>query len=306
MESYLREDKINGSIDETPYPGIYRLKKELLKDLAVSVIIPTQDKKDYLEKCVNAIFKSSYKNFEIIIVNNQSKEPDTLNYLRQLSKNEKIKILIYEKPFNFSAINNFAASKVQNPYILFLNNDTEVINSDWLESILEVAQDEKVGIVAPKLLFPNGTVQNFGVVVGLGGVAGSVLQGYPREHSGYWGNLVSIRDVSAVSAAAVLVKRGIFEQVGGFDENLKIAFNDIDFCLKVREKGLSIVVTPYAQVYHYESATRGHEYAGERLNHFKQEIDYFSKKWKEVLDKGDPFYNKNLSLIHPDYRIKDE
>ena len=142
-------------------------------------------------------------------------------------------------------------------------------------------------------------------MVGLGGIAGSVFQGYPREHPGYWGNLVTIRDVSAVSAAAMLVKRKVFEQVSGFDENLKIAFNDIDFCLKVGEKGYYVVVTPYAELYHWESVTRGREYSGEKLNQFRKEINHFAKKWKKVLGAGDPFYNRNLSLIHPDYRIND-
>ena len=306
LESYLKENKIHGSIEETPYPGIYRLRRKLLKEPAVSIIIPTQDKKDYLEKCIDSILRSSYRNFEIVIVNHQSKETETLNYLKLLSKNPKIRVLNFEGPFNYSAINNFAVSETKASYLLFLNNDTQVLNSDWLESMLEIMQDEKVGVVAPKLLFPNGTVQNFGVVVGLGGIAGSVLQGCPKEHPGYWGNLVSIRDVSAVSAAAMLVKRETFEQVGGFDENLKIAFNDIDLCLKVREKGFYIVVTPYAEAYHCESVTRGHEYSGERLKIFKQEISYFAKKWKKVLEAGDPFYNRNLSLVYPDYRIKDE
>lgn len=306
LESYLSQNKLEGQVDETPYPGIYRLRRKLLKAPPVSIIILTQDKKDYLEKCINSVLESNYKNLEIIVVNNQSKEPTTLDYLKKLSKDKSIKILNYEKTFNFSAINNFAVARTSNPYILFLNNDTQIITSDWLESMLEIAQEQNVGVVAPKLLFPNQSVQNYGVVIGLGGIAGSVFQGYPKEYPGYFGNLVSIRDVSAVSAAAMLVKREIFEKVGGFDENLKVAFNDIDLCLKVRDKGFYVAVTPYAEAYHHESATRGHEYSGDKIKEFKQEIDYFGKKWKGVLEKGDPFYNRNLSLRYTDHRINYE
>jgi len=306
LESYLKQNKLKGWIDETPHPGIYRMRRNLFKSLPVSIIILTQDKKDYLEKCINSVLESNYKNLEIIVVNNQSKEPTTINYLKNLSKDKSIKILNFEKTFNFSSINNFAVASTSNPYILFLNNDTQIITSDWLESMLEIAQEQDVGIVAPKLLFPNQSVQNYGVVIGLGGIAGSVFQGYPKEYSGYFGNLVSIRDVSAVSAAAMLVKREIFEKVGGFDENLKVAFNDIDLCLKVRDKDFYVVVTPYAEVYHHESATRGHEYSGDKLKEFKQEIDYFGKKWKRILEKGDPFYNRNLSLRKTDYSLNYE
>jgi glycosyltransferase involved in cell wall biosynthesis len=311
LEDALKRRKINGKILTARFPGFFRIKREIIHNPRVTIIIPTKDHIGALRKCIERIMeKTSYKNYDIIIVNNNSKDRSTKDYLETISKAHNIRTLKYENPFNFSAINNFAAQNSDDEYLLFLNNDTEVISSDWLSAMLEHAQREEVGAVGCKLLYPNNTIQHAGLILGISGtpgllgVAGHSHKLLPNIASGYFGRPHVIHNLSAVTAACVMIRKEVFDEVGGFDENLAIAFNDIDLCLKIRQKGYLIVYTPYAELFHHESLSRGYEDTPKKIERFSREFKYMRDKWGLVIDKGDPYYNPNLSLEHEDFRIK--
>ena len=283
------------------YRVIYRIKD----NPKISIIIPTRDNVKILKKCINSILANTkYDNYEIIVVDNQSREVDTFEYYKTIKNISKIKILDFCRPFNFSAMNNYAISKARSEYILLLNNDIEVINSDWLSCMLEHAQKDNVGAVGAKLLYPDGTIQHAGVILGIGGVAGHSHKCYPASHPGYFTRIQMVQNFSAVTAACMLTKKSLFEEVGGFDErNLSIAFNDIDYCLKLRQNGYLVVYTPYAELYHHESLSRGYEDTPEKQQRFLREVTYMRKKWGDVLDH-DPYYNPNLSRNKEDFSIR--
>ncbi|RCV65570.1 Glycosyltransferase, partial [Methanophagales archaeon] len=267
------EDVIDGI-----WIGSYRFKYKIKGSPKVSIIIPTKDKVDTLKTCIDSIVeKTDYENYELVIVDNQSKEGETFEYYDKIKNNLGIKILDYNKPFNFSAINNFAVSKVDAGYILFLNSDTEVISEEWLSAMLEHAQRSEVGAVGAKLLYPNNTIQHAGIIIGIIGkppVAGHSHRYFPASHFGYCGRIQHVQNLSAVTAACMMVRKEVFEEVGGFDEHLAVAFNDVDFCLKIREQDYLIVYTPYAELYHYESLSRGYDDNPEKKARFLKEVEY--------------------------------
>jgi GT2 family glycosyltransferase len=289
--------------------GSYRVKYKIKGNPKVSIIIPTKDKVDVLKRCIESILnKTTYQNYEIIIVDNNSQEERTFEYYKTIRDNPKIRILEYNKPFNFAKINNYAVSKVDSEFILFLNNDTEIITPEWLSAMLEHAQRREVGAVGAKLLYPNNTIQHAGVILGLGAgpqrVAGHSHKYLPDNLPGYYYRPHIVQNLSAVTAACMLTKKSLFEEVGGFDEiNLPIAFNDVDYCLKLREKGYLIVYTPYAVLYHHESISRGYEDTPEKQARFMREVEYMRKKWGDVLDT-DPYYNPNLTRVKEDFSIR--
>jgi len=295
------EDVVDGL-----WRGSYRIKYRIKGTPKVSIIIPTKDKVNTLKTCIESILeKTDYKNYEIVIVDNQSEEEKTFKYYDKIKNSSQIKILEYNMPFNFSAINNYAVSQVDSEYILLLNNDTEVISEEWLTAMLEHAEREEVGAVGAKLLFPNGKIQHCGIILGLGRhrVAGHPYYKYP-DHNGYFGVVNEIRNYSAVTAACMMLRKAVFEEVGGFDENLSVAFNDVDLCLRIREKGYLIVYTPYAKLCRHESLSRGYEDNPEKQTRFLKEVGYIREKWGRVIDKGDPCYNPNLTLEKEDFSIK--
>lgn len=303
--------KISGEVLTGKYPGFFRVKREIIGNPKVSIIIPTKDKVKVLKKCINSIIeRTDYKNYEIIVIDNNTTDSLTLEYLGSISKEPNISVVKYEEPFNFSAINNFAAQRSKGEYLLFLNNDTEVICSEWLSAMLEHAQRKEVGAVGCKLLYPNGRIQHAGVILGISGIPGKPgVAGHSHKQSynsarGYYGRLHVIHNLSAVTGACVMIRRNVFEEVGGFDENLGIALNDIDLCLKVREKGYLIVYTPYSELYHYESLSRGYENTPEKKDRLKKESEYIREKWGAIIDKGDPYYNPNLTLEREDFTIR--
>jgi len=309
LEDALKRRGIKGKILPGMFPSSFRIKREIIGNPKVSIIIPTKDKVNVLKKCIESIKnKTNYKYYEIIIVDNNSKDKRTINYLKNISYSN-IKVLKYEKPFNFSAINNFAVRNSNSEYLLFLNNDTEVISDEWLSSMLEHAQRKEVGAVGCKLLYTDNRIQHAGVILGIKGngevgVAGHSHRGISNIDKGYFGRPHIIHNLSCVTAACMMMRRDVFEKVGGFDENLAVAFNDVDLCLKVREKGYLIVYTPYSVLYHYESLSRGYENTPEKQKRFLKEIKYIRKKWSKVIDQGDPYYNPNLSLNREDFSIK--
>ena len=270
----------------------------------VSILIPTKDRIDLLKTCITSILEiTNYLNFEILVLDNESKEEATLNYLEVLSRHKKVKVLKIDGPFNYSDINNRGVKKANGTLLAFLNNDIEITEPDWLNEMVSHAIRPDIGCVGAKLLYPNKTVQHAGVIIGIGGVAGHSFKNFPPKHSGYKHRLQLVQNYSAVTAACLVVKKEIFYQVKGFDdENLKVAFNDVDFCLKVLEKGFRNLWTPFAVLVHHESASRGLEKTMIQKERFQKEVLHMQRKWQSAL-LCDNFYNPNLSLDSEDFSL---
>jgi GT2 family glycosyltransferase len=246
-----------------------------------------------LRRCVDSIErKTAYKNYEILIIDNNSTDPETQRFFAET----RHRVIEVHEPFNFSRINNIAAQSAKGEFLLFLNNDTEIISEEWVTAMLELCQLKEIGIVGAKLYYPNGNLQHGGVVLGIGGIAGHSHKYFERGNRGYFDSLICVRNYSAVTAACLMVKKDIFDEVRGFDEKLRVAFNDVDFCLRVRDRGFRIVWTPYAELFHYESATRGYKMDIEETAFMKQ-------RWGNVLS-SDPYYNPNLTLKTEDFGIR--
>ena len=249
--------------------------------------------------------KSSYPNLEFIIVENNSTEEKTFAYYEKLQKEcSKVQVYYYKGNFNYSKINNFGVQYAKGKYLLLLNNDTEMINDDCIEELLGYCTRSDVGIVGARLYYEDDTIQHAGVVIGFGGIAGHCFVQQPRGNTGYCHRIICAQDYSAVTAACMMVKRSVFEEVGGLTEELAVAFNDIDFCMKVRQKGYLVVYNPYAELYHYESKSRGLEDTPEKQERFHKEIQTFKTRWPEILKNGDPYYNPNLSLETQNFSLK--
>ena len=256
--------------------------------------------------CINSILdKSTYQNYEIIGISNNSNEKATYDMMKILkAKSARVHFYEYNEPFNYSAINNYAVERyVRGEHIVLLNNDIEIISPEWLEAMLEFSQRPDVGAVGAKLYFPNDTVQHAGVILGIWGLAGHAHKYYERGSSGYFNRLNIIQNFSAVTAACMMVKKSIYQELDGLDEeNLKVAFNDVDFCLRIREKGYLNVYTPYCEAYHHESISRGSDDQPEKAARARSEIEYMQEKYNEILKNGDPYYNKNLSLNDEEFK----
>jgi GT2 family glycosyltransferase len=267
----------------------------------VSIIIPTKDHIDILKTCLESIFKRTYyTNYEILILNNNSKEPITLHYCQMLAKVENIFPIDYKRPFNFSAINNFAVKHAKGDVLLFLNNDIQVISPGWLEEMVSHAVRPEIGAVGALLLYPDDTVQHAGVILGIGGVAGHAYLNWKLEDFRNNDEAFRVQNYAAVTGACMAIERKKFEEVGGFDEkHLAVAFNDIDLCLRLMEKGYKNLFTPHAMLYHYESATRGYEDTLMKKLRFRREIHYMRRRWGSVLD-SDPRYNRNNPGVPPE------
>jgi len=272
--------------------------------ILVSIIIPTKDKVEYLRRCIDSILeKTKYENYEVIILSNNSVEKETFEYFNELSRYEKIKIVEYNVEFNYSKINNYAVLHSKGDILVFVNNDVEIISENWLCEMIQHNLRKDIGVVGAKLYYENDTIQHAGVILGIGGVAGHAHKYFHKNEDGYFGRLKLIQNFSAMTAALMSVRRDIFEEVGGFEEELSVAFNDIDFSLKVMQKGYRNLWTPYIQAYHYESISRGKEDTPEKVNRFNKEVAYMKKKWDYFLLK-DRYYNPNLTLEKEDFSIK--
>jgi GT2 family glycosyltransferase len=246
------------------------------------------------------IRKTTYPSYEILLVDNESDNPDASAYFSSLDSSGTVRLLACRGPFNYAAINNFAARHAYGEILVLLNNDTEVIEGDWLSEMASHAARPDIGAVGAKLLFPDGTIQHAGIVMGLHGGVGHLLQRMPAESEGYCGLLSVVREVTAVTGACLMVRREIYEEVGGLDEtNLPVTFNDIDFCLEVRQKGYRNIWTPHALLYHHEAATRGPDDSPEKAARYSMELAHMRTKWRHQLD-DDPFYSPNLSLSRDD------
>lgn len=272
----------------------------------VSIVIPSADHIEELKVCIESILeKTTYENYEILILDNNSKEDRTFKYYDSLKNNKQINVTHIESEWNYSKINNMGVKHAKGEYLLFLNNDTEVISENWIEEMLRFGIREDVGAVGAKLYYPDGTIQHGGVTLGIRGVAGHAFLGADGESGGALNRLMHPCDLSAVTAACMLVRKDIFDEINGFDEGLSVAFNDTDLCMKIRSLGYHIVWTPYATLKHFESKSRGiDEKSPEKLARFNEESWRFQKRWIHEIIAGDPYYNPNLSLEHDDFRKK--
>lgn len=287
--------------------GIYRTKFKIKSEPLVSVVIPTKDHWQDLDTCVKSLMeRATYRNLEFILVENNSAQKETFEYYKKLqAEHSNVKVVTWDREFNYSAINNFGASFASGEYLLLLNNDTEIIEPDCIQEMLGFCQREDVGIVGARLLYADDTIQHAGVVVGFGGIAGHTFIGLHKAENSYFHRAMCAQDYSAVTAACMMTKKAVFDQVGGLSEELAVAFNDIDYCMKVRSLGKLVVYAPYALLYHYESKSRGLEDTPEKIARFNREVAIFIKKWPDIIQNGDPYYNPNLTLRKSNFALRD-
>lgn len=306
IEAHYERLGIPARVENAQFYGMYRTHYEWKEEPLVSIIIPNKDHAADLAKCIGSIYeKSDYRNFEFIIVENNSTEEETFAYYKKLSaEHENVHVVYYEGGFNYSKINNFGAAAARGEYFLLLNNDTEMIDGAAIRELLGYCMREDVGVVGAKLLYEDDTIQHAGVVVGFGGTAGHTFIGKNRYDTGYFGRILCAQDYSAVTAACMMTKRSVYEAVGGLTEELAVAFNDIDYCLKVRKLGKLVVYNPYAELYHYESKSRGLEDSPEKVERFNGETEILLSFWRDLIENGDPYYNCNLTLDNSDFSLR--
>lgn len=285
--------------------GFYRVKYPVQGNPLVSIIIPNKDEAASLRLCLESLRRTAdYENYEIIIVENNSSSREIFAYYKELSQDPRIRIVRWKNAFNYSAINNYGVKYAKGEFLLFLNNDIEAMEKGWLEEMLGNCQRPEVGITGAKLCYPDGTIQHAGTVIGIGGIAGHMFVNMPQDRSGYLHKASLQMDYSAVTAACMMMKRSLFEQLGGFEERLSVAFNDVDLCLRANEAGYLVVYDPYVCLRHYESKSRGAEDSPEKVRRFQEEIEFMRTRWEKLLKAGDPYYNKNLSLSKWNYSLR--
>lgn len=306
IEAHYHRLSIPARVENARFYGMYRTVYEWEEEPFVSIIIPNKDHSEDLEKCMNSVFeKSDYRNFEFVIVENNSTEQKTFDFYKRLeAEHDNVHVVYYEGGFNYSRINNFGARAAKGEYFLLLNNDTEMIDGSCIRELLGYCMREDVGIVGAKLLYEDDTIQHAGAVVGFGGTVGHAFIGKSRYDTGYFGRILCAQDYSAVTAACMMTKRSVYEEVGGLTEELAVAFNDVDYCLKVRKTGKLVVYNPYAELYHYESKSRGLEDSPEKVERFNGEVEILLSRWRAVIEEGDPYYNCNLTLDNSDFSLR--
>ena len=290
------------------FETIFRIRYALTARPKISIIIANKDHVEDLSRCVESIINTStYENYEIIIVENNSTTPEIKAYYQEMVKHPAVSVVEYKGSFNYSKINNFGVSHATGEFVLLLNNDTQVITANWMEEMLMYGQRNDVGVVGAKLYYDDRTIQHAGIVIGLGEhrTAGHTHYKVPEANVGYMGKLCYAQDVTAVTGACLLVRRSLYEEVGGLDESFAVALNDVDFCLRIREKGLLNVFTPFAELYHFESKSRGSDNKKDaKAIRYKEESARFKERWKAALAEGDPYYNVNFSLDHSDFTVR--
>lgn len=289
------------------FETIFRIRYKLLDKPLISILIPTKDHIDDLRRCIDSITrKSSYENYEIIVIENNSTKEETFAYYEEIQENPAIRVVTYEGEFNYSRINNFGASFAKGEYLILLNNDTEIITRNWMEELLMYAQRKDVGAVGCMLYYEDYSIQHAGIVLGLGAhrTAGHTHYRMSKENLGYMGRLCYAQNVSAVTGACLMTRKALFDEVKGLNEELAVALNDVDYCLELRKRGYLNIFTPFAELFHYESISRGTDVENastKNAERYNQECELFKAKWQEVLEKGDPYYNPNFSLDYSNY-----
>ncbi len=304
LEAHYKRVGLPATVENASYLGMYHTIYHWEQTPLVSIMIPNKDHVDDLKKCIDSIEeKSSYRNYEFIIIENNSTEEGTFRYYEEIGKRPNVTVVNYQGGFNFSRINNFGEQYAKGEYLLLLNNDTEMMDGNCLQEMLSYCMREDVGIVGARLWYEDDTIQHAGVIIGLGGVAGHTFVGAGRHDAGYQKRILCAQNYSAVTAACLMVKHDLYKEVGGMTEEFEVAFNDTDFCLKIRALGKLVVYNPYAQLHHYESKSRGYEDTPEKIRRFQGEIQKFKEHWPEILANGDPYYNPNLTLSAADFSL---
>jgi glycosyltransferase involved in cell wall biosynthesis len=306
LGEHLERMGLEGEVLDSSFLSTYRIKYAIKGEPLVSVIIPNKDHADDLDNCLKSVFGlSTYKNFEVIVVENNSTEQATFDYYEQAQKEyANLRVVRWEHEFNYSKINNFGAQYAKGEYFILLNNDIEIITPEWIEEMLMLNQRDDVGISGMMLYYPDDTVQHAGVILGIGDVAGHSHKYFRRGESGYFYRMSVVQNYSAVTAAALMVRASVYHEVGGLEESFAVAFNDVDFCMKVRQAGYKVLWTPYAEAYHYESKSRGYENDKAKIKRFHSEIANFNSRWGDVLASGDPYYNPNLTNEREDFSFR--
>ncbi len=305
IAAHLKRVRLEGEVLDSPAISMYRIRYKIQREPLISIIIPNMDHVDDLKRCLDSIYtKSTWRNFEIIIIENNSKRSGTFAFYKKLQKCcDRLKIVTWKGKFNYSAINNFGFRYAQGEYVLLLNNDTEVIAPDWMQEMLMYAQREDVGAVGAKLYYPDHTIQHAGVGIGLLSLAAHYHRYVDGNNLGYMGRLIYAQNVSAVTAACMMLPRRVYEEVNGLDETFEVAFNDVDLCMRIRENGHKIIFTPHAELYHYESKSRGSDDTPEKHQRFLSEVDCFHKRWGKQIKEGDPYFNPGFSQDREDFVI---
>ena len=286
-------------------PGCFIPRYDIKKNSLVSIIIPSKDLADIVNNCLGSIFsKTNYPNYEIVLVDNGTTDPKALEVLSswQNKEPERFKLRPYDVPFNYPKLNNYGVSQAAGEYLLFLNNDIEILSENWLTAMVEQVQRSSIGAVGARLLYPDNTIQHAGVVIGIGGVAGHSHKHFPGEDMGYFRAIQTINNYLAVTGACLMCRRDVFDSVQGFEEELSVAFNDVDFCLKIAELGYKNIYLPHVVLYHYESKSRGYEDTPEKQIRFRKEVSFMQERWSKYIEH-DPCYSKNLTKEHEDYSI---
>lgn len=307
LTEHLNRVGLEGMVTDSTVRTTYKINYQINGNPLISILIPNKDHIDDLQKCIGSIQEiTTYPNYEIVVIENNSTEEDTFAYYEKLRSYPNISVVTWDGPFNYSAINNFGFQHTKGDYVVLLNNDIEVITPDWLQKMLMFAQRKDVGAVGAMLYYPDDTIQHAGVILGIGGVAGHSHKYFKRSSYGNMGRLTYAQNISAVTGACMMLPRRVFEEVHGLDETFAVAFNDVDFCMRIRKAGYLIVFTPYAELYHYESKSRGLEDTPEKKKRFEKEVLLFQIRWKKELEAGDPYYNPNFTLDTEDFSIKRE
>ncbi len=293
---------LRATVARCPHAPVFALSVEPQERPPVTIVVPTRDRLDLVRRCVDSVLaRTKYPHFVVQVVDNGSVEPATIAQFDAWRRDPRVVIRRDDRPFDYAALMNDAVAAVTTPLVLFLNNDTEVIAERWLDEMVGWIERPGIGAVGAKLYYENGTVQHAGVVLGIGGVATHGHKGAPREAPGYHGILHCVRDVSAATGACLLTRRDLFTRLGGFDRDLRVAYNDVDYCLRVRRDGQRVLVTPFAELYHFEGRSRGDDSRGQ--HRFEREIALMQQRWGPLL-QNDPFYNPHLSLRATDYRLR--
>jgi GT2 family glycosyltransferase len=305
IKDSLKRRKVEAEVDYGITTGYYTVQYKLLNNPSVSIIIAPKDNVSALRRCVQSVLdKTQYDNYRILIVDNESREPQMHKFYEEVASHQKVRIAKLDGSFNDSRIHNYAVSLVDSEYIIFLDVLSEIISRKWLTAMLEYIQRKDIGIAGALLYYPNNTIYHAGLILKIGETVGYAHRGLPKNAYGYMNRAGIIQNLSAVTGACLATKREVFKEVDGFDEHYRIAFSDVDFCLKIREKGYLIVYTPHAELYYHGSPRRDHKNARDKLVELKKDVEYFQRKWKDMLIKGDPYYNPNLTLDREDFSIK--
>lgn len=304
IRRFLKSVNIGAEVTETDVPGFFHARYELAQKPLISIVIPNKDHTEDLKKCLDSLKRCSYDNYEVIIAENNSEDEQTFAFYEKLTEEDaRIRVVVWEGAFNYSAINNFAARKANGELFLFLNNDTEFIGSDTLYELAASVLKPGVGACGAMLYYGDQTIQHAGVIIGMGGFAAHALWSLTDRDEKYFPFSLCEREVSGVTGACLMVRRSVYEEVGGMGEDFVVALNDVDLCLKIRAAGYKILFNPFAKLYHYESKSRGYEDTMEKQTRFQSEIERLQKKWREEIEQGDPYYNRNLTLHRADYSM---